>query len=269
MFQLLQPRRFQSTPYVKREMNLARNKSDECIWENEDLMAKAKKHLSRKAWLFQILQSIHGHSERNHRRIGLRSQFKELACTWSPSSLGECLNLLQANTELLPVELQPRRWLFFGDSTMNRLFSTSNLRSALVEKPMASPPKDCFGTLPCKRISGRRCKLNDIYDLPYPEKWIHPNNFTFFAGPVLYGAANPYCTDCAGCNSFFLNCAPNQDTWGSFNECNISEKKFLHGGYIAIEFARYFEIQTPEYQIVQENIAVCIDRVLNTDYKLH
>ncbi|KAL7544445.1 hypothetical protein ACHAWF_007823 [Thalassiosira exigua] len=48
MSERLQPRRIESAPYVKRETNIPRNRSNECIWKDEELMAKAQKHLVEK-----------------------------------------------------------------------------------------------------------------------------------------------------------------------------------------------------------------------------
>lgn len=45
MSQRLQPRRIVSSPYVKRETNVPRNKAQECIWKDQSLMAKAEKYL--------------------------------------------------------------------------------------------------------------------------------------------------------------------------------------------------------------------------------
>ena len=42
---ILQKRRFQSTPYVKRETNGHRNKESECIWGDAALMKKVEKYL--------------------------------------------------------------------------------------------------------------------------------------------------------------------------------------------------------------------------------
>ncbi|KAL7492199.1 hypothetical protein ACHAWT_001446 [Skeletonema menzelii] len=45
MSTILSHRRFESTPYVKRETNDVRNKEDECIWSNPEVMAKVDKFL--------------------------------------------------------------------------------------------------------------------------------------------------------------------------------------------------------------------------------
>ncbi|KAL9190979.1 hypothetical protein ACHAXT_000685 [Thalassiosira profunda] len=42
---ILQHRRFESAPYVKRETNRARNKKNECIWSDEKAYAKAEAYL--------------------------------------------------------------------------------------------------------------------------------------------------------------------------------------------------------------------------------
>jgi hypothetical protein len=56
----LQQRRFVSTPYVKRETNEQRNKTNECIWQHPDLMEKAKNYLLEKEPYYQFCDSCIG-----------------------------------------------------------------------------------------------------------------------------------------------------------------------------------------------------------------
>jgi len=44
---ILQPRRFESSPFICKDNpnDLARNKAKECIWERDDLIQKLKEHL--------------------------------------------------------------------------------------------------------------------------------------------------------------------------------------------------------------------------------
>ncbi|KAL9187285.1 hypothetical protein ACHAXT_001388 [Thalassiosira profunda] len=48
MAERLQRRRFESVPYVKRETNRPRNKTSECLWNNEKAYAKAEAYLISK-----------------------------------------------------------------------------------------------------------------------------------------------------------------------------------------------------------------------------
>ena len=57
---ILQHRRFESTPYVKRETNKARNKSSECIWEDKRMYAKAEAHLIEKYDYYQFCDKCMG-----------------------------------------------------------------------------------------------------------------------------------------------------------------------------------------------------------------
>jgi hypothetical protein len=50
MSERLQPRRLVSTPYVKRESNLPRNKTSECIWGRPDLLEKATNYLLKQPY---------------------------------------------------------------------------------------------------------------------------------------------------------------------------------------------------------------------------
>ena len=45
MSQRLQHRRIVSTPYQRRETNVPRNKTDECIWNHPELIEKARSYL--------------------------------------------------------------------------------------------------------------------------------------------------------------------------------------------------------------------------------
>ena len=212
---------------------------------------------------------------------------ENFSCKWSPWSDSEglvplvedlgigadigntmCLNLLR--DRLPPPQLQPRRWLFLGDSTMSRLFQLSDLPKALVESPLEQleQNEECYPHVTCQNMQGSRCELNDLFDLPYPEHWVPPNRTDLhgleFTGPVRFAASNPYCTDCSGCASNFVKC--NLMTNVSITEgCDEkSKRKFLYGGYISMEFAQDIELQTPEYLTTQENLGAYIHRFWNT-----
>ena len=113
-------------------------------------------------------------------------------------------------------------------------------------------------------MQGQRCKLNELFDLPYPEHWIPPNRTDLhgldFTGPVVFGASNPFCTDCNGCDSNFLKCNNimtnvSMTEVGCQREKNQKELLFRYGGYIAMEFAQDTELQTAEFLTTQENVA--------------
>ena len=205
--------------------------------------------------------------------IDVKSQTNEnFSCKWSPNeglvpstnASQKCLDLLRER--IPPPHRQPRRWLFFGDSTMFRLFHLSDLSNNLVASPlkMLSTNKKCSPHITCQHMQGQRCKLNDLFDLPYPEHWVPPNHTIRhglnFTGPVVFGASNPYCTDCKGCDSNFLKCNNLMKNvsvaeLSCEREDNKKELLFRYGGYIAMEFAQDIELQTTEYLTTQENVA--------------
>ena len=122
-------------------------------------------------------------------------------------------------------------------------------------------------------MQGQRCKLNDLFDLPYPEHWVPPNHTIRhgldFTGPVVFGASNPYCMDCKGCESNFLKCNNLMKNvsvaeLSCEREDNKKELLFRYGGFIAMEFAQDIELQTTEYLTTQENVATYIHKVWNT-----
>mmetsp|Transcript_5627 Transcript_5627/g.10175 ORF Transcript_5627/g.10175 Transcript_5627/m.10175 type:complete len:299 (+) Transcript_5627:3-899(+) len=58
--QYLQPRRLVSDPLIRRETNLPRNKSTECIWDNPELIKKAKRYLIDKVDLYRFCDMCMG-----------------------------------------------------------------------------------------------------------------------------------------------------------------------------------------------------------------
>lgn len=60
MSTILSHRRFESTPYVKRETNDVRNKEDECIWYNPMVREKVDKFLLDKIPYYQFCESCMG-----------------------------------------------------------------------------------------------------------------------------------------------------------------------------------------------------------------
>ena len=56
----LQPRRLESSPFVKRETNRPRNKTNECIWERLDLLEKTKAYLLENVPYYQFCDTCVG-----------------------------------------------------------------------------------------------------------------------------------------------------------------------------------------------------------------
>ncbi|KAK1738884.1 hypothetical protein QTG54_010200 [Skeletonema marinoi] len=57
---ILQKRRFQSTPYVKRDTNRPRNKANECIWENRAVLEKIDRYLLETVPYYQFCNDCMG-----------------------------------------------------------------------------------------------------------------------------------------------------------------------------------------------------------------
>lgn len=197
---------------------------------------------------------------------------KSFECNWHPE-YNDCESMLLSRLPLGSDRNNKNRWLFLGDSTMKRLFEQSPLRGHLVAEPFRSmskrEPHECWqpeeekGLLCSERMS-QRCKLNDLFDLPYAEEWKRPH-FKNYEGPLKYGLEHSYCTDCSGCKSNFLDCQVQnvflQAAKVDYAPCE--RKRLAYGGYISIEFARDVEIQTPKHSTTQENIASYLDTAWN------
>ena len=56
----LQPRRLESSPFVKRETNRPRNKTNECIWERPDLLEKTNAYLLENVPYYQFCDTCMG-----------------------------------------------------------------------------------------------------------------------------------------------------------------------------------------------------------------
>ncbi|CAB9514660.1 expressed unknown protein [Seminavis robusta] len=180
------------------------------------------------------------------------------SCVWSPESEGDCSNAFSklilypaSNTTDGPLIDVPRRWLFFGDSTMWRLFAYSGvLARYFVKEPARDIPKACPSQFQCKRHQHKRCELAELFQLQPANHWIPPNA-SLGEGPIEFGAKNPFCQDCSGCNSVYATC--------KFNSTNITTNcdtsRMIYGGYFSIEFARDVELQSTQFQTTQENVA--------------
>jgi hypothetical protein len=60
MSEKLQPRMLVSSPYVKRETNLPRNRTKECIWKYPKLLEKTDKYLLKNIYYYQFCESCMG-----------------------------------------------------------------------------------------------------------------------------------------------------------------------------------------------------------------
>jgi hypothetical protein len=228
--------------------------------------------------------------------IGITSNTKEVTnlrqsnnndwyCSWFPNDHKKCddlfrmrlplpkTNILSSDTngdgETSPLDNQ--RWLFLGDSTMKRLFDRSALKAVLVLEPLIKSQDGCLGQVSCEEHLADRCKLNENLGLPYAEQWLPPDP-SMFEGPKKFGASNPFCTDCSGCQTQILECRTQNDVdaIAKTNTRSLSKcSKRRYGGFITMEFARDTEIQTPEFRTTQENVAAYVDRVWNTPDMLH
>ena len=211
----------------------------------------------------------------------LRTRKEPFECDWYPESTSDCNTLLNSR---LPLGNQPtmnkKRWLFFGDSTMKRLFEHSPLKNHLVVGPNNRLAEvnstGCWSDekasgMTCREKMADRCQLNDFFDLPYAEEWREPEvrpGLHKFEGPLKYGLENHYCTDCSGCKSNLLECqvddtadiAQSDDVT---QEADCARKHLTYGGFISIEFAKDVEVQTPRYTTTQENVAWYLQRSWN------
>ena len=187
------------------------------------------------------------------------------SCEWSPTSHNECSEMLSNR-----VSFENQRWLFFGDSTMKRLFLMSNLGKVLIDEPhkkLNEEQHPCKSDLNCDiRRQGDRCDLHGVFGFEPPKKWKKPSFYPKFEGPANYGATHPYCSDCVGCETEFLHCTQydSNDDVNKTNSEECEEDKLVYGGYMMIEFAKDLELQTSVFRTTQENIAWFIHDKYNT-----
>mmetsp|Transcript_45989 Transcript_45989/g.68448 ORF Transcript_45989/g.68448 Transcript_45989/m.68448 type:complete len:409 (-) Transcript_45989:334-1560(-) len=200
------------------------------------------------------------------------------SCVWSPESPTACETLLtnhicsgeegvQSNTT--KTKKAGRRMLVFGDSTNHHLFK-HHPQNFLVGKLIASNVADaCKGRYQCRVARGHRCRNNHLFGADYPinKTWMPPDNVNNVEGPLIYGSDHPFCTDCNGCRSQFLQCFP-QDILSATTQCRIPSgdgRGIVHGGFIGVEFARDVEIQSSRYRTTQENIAAFLRNEYNQE----
>ena len=214
------------------------------------------------------------------RSLGLETEAKcPWACTFDPEDTAEC-------SELLLLRLPPptkyqlpggqhtverRRWLFFGDSTMNQHYHMSDLKDRL--DPNNGQGGNCpIADVVCsKRIEnlddGNQCALYDVMGFEHSNEWIPPDHSSL-EGPRGYGNANPFCKDCGSCKTQFHECSHvPMETLGhkvKATDLDCKNERQVYGGYFSHDFARDVELQTPEFRSTQENYAAYIAHKWNT-----
>ncbi len=258
-----------------------------------------KKQINRELTVDQAASKV-DHSKKKTELNPRQQSEEEWLCKWSPADdhKKQCTEIFSnrlpratkveggnknAGEESTSPDHRGTRWLFFGDSTMKRLFDRSDLKTILVQDPLAKSQDSCLGRdLSCKEREGDRCELNSLFGLPYAEKWIAPDP-KLFEGPVKFGSENAYCTDCSTCQSHFLECRSMenkavssslrtlskehpQKTLVTTPQCKAKDPQGVnyYGGFMSMEFARDTEIQTPEFRTTQENLAAYIIRTWNS-----
>lgn len=195
----------------------------------------------------------------------------DFSCLWSTNHIDNdaCLDLIQSrlpNAHLRPA----RRWLFMGDSTMERLFTPhrklfpdtkSSIHKALVSHPQKQLEEEkgsdeCLSPsfAKCDEVEGARCELNKWFELEYPDHWTYANETDVPSGPHDYGALNPHCADSQG-HANFLKCTLLDEDDRDCTGKPWRKRGFVYGGYITLDFARDMEIQTPQFLYVSRELS--------------
>lgn len=180
-----------------------------------------------------------------------------VSCVWKPNDDDPCVNQTLARIRAsLEIPLEHHRWLFFGDSTMWRLFVAGGVGPYLFDD--APIQRTCPGYL-CSTVSVGRCETNEVLNLTKPRHW-SPPNFTKSEGPLAFGAKNPFCHDCTGCESAVIYC----ESDATYTPCpHTSSSRGLYGSYLSVEFARDVEIQSELYDTTQQNLVHYVERDWN------
>lgn len=168
-----------------------------------------------------------------HPNTSSRTQETTNACVWNPSSHTACSVLLRQR-----LQLPLRRLLFFGDSTIHKLFVDGILWIKLVDDAMDHCPQSS-----CVIRSTERCNLTYGNQRTTPNEWYAKPDLMKGEGPVSVGWNNPGCSDCSNCDSRFVECT-------GTTQCQVP-----HGGFVHMEYARDVEWQTMDYTTTQENTA--------------
>ena len=165
----------------------------------------------------------------------------------------------------------PKRWLFFGDSTVLRLFKKSPLLGHFIRAKKVSD-EACPQIFDCRTKRHGRCRLPDAFGMNASQEWLRPD-FSLGEGPARYGLGHPQCQDCSGCMSVYTLCSIHPHATSFTNDFtnipNNCTTNSYHGGYFGVEFARDKEIQTTEFGTTQEVVDAYIQQHINHDAKLN
>ena len=212
------------------------------------------------------------------------------SCVYNPEDTTDC-DKMMAERLPLPTEYQipgstqsvgRRRWLLFGDSTMNLLYHVSSLDELL--DPNNNKDEKGSKYCPIKDIQcstrtentneevGKRpkmCALYDVMELEHRKEWVPPDHSNL-VGPRNFGFLKPFCKDCGSCKTEYHVCSriENVKVLGtdlvSTDDVNCKSGRQVYGGYLSQDFAKDVELQTDAYLYTQENYAAFIASTWNT-----
>jgi len=187
-------------------------------------------------------------------------------CTFYPDATEDCDKLMA--TRLPPAVkyripgtkevVDRQRWLFFGDSTMSKLYHNSALKNTLNPHNRGTegcPVTDIVCSEKTEKLGHPSCGMHDFFGLERTKTWIPPDG-SKFEGPFNFGKRSPYCKDCSSCQSHFHECsyAPKKMMGNEVKpnrmRCSPGSKQ-AYGGYFTQNFARDVELQTPEFRTTQ------------------
>lgn len=205
------------------------------------------------------------------------------SCVYHPDNTADC-NAMMAERLPPPINYQlpgeneivvgRRRWLFFGDSTMNLLYHNTVLKNLL------DPNNDELRHF-CK-ITDVQCltrnetmgsRSHDAFDFEKRKHWVPPDHANV-VGPKTTGYRHPFHKDCGSCSSEYHKCQRKEEVQEILETdfkptitdsllCGMYDRQ-VYGGYFSQDFAKDVEVQTPELLHTQENYAAFIDRTWNT-----
>jgi hypothetical protein len=212
--------------------------------------------------------------------VVVENNVRNIECEWSPNAITECEKMIYSRLWGVKNETKnPKRharWMFWGDSTIGRLFN--GIPSGLLLR--GDTVSACPSKYTCQHFYGGRCSWNLYQEAPPNDfKWTKPDFSVRGEGPVAHGLENPFCTDCGGCNADFSVCQMTERSQEGLieNRENLSQshsvdlnqmesiKMFRYGGYVPVEFARDVELQSPEFGTTQEIMVSFLRRKYNTE----
>jgi hypothetical protein len=202
-------------------------------------------------------ESFHSNNGGTHHNNSRDDDIRSITCTWSPADEQDCIDFVSkriiqsaTSSETAPLVAQRHpRWIFFGDSTILRLYTYSALSRVLEQADRCTQ---------CSLRTAGRCNMDALLQMPRASMWVPPN-MSRGEGPVAFGLNNSYCQDCSGCDSRVMECVPRSDV---ADQCQDSRS--VWGAFFSIEFARDVEVQSPQYGTTQENVVSYIQTRWNT-----